>query len=460
VFQIKSYLANIISFFLIQKEIEHSIPEVQDINQLWVDAGKLIEREVSKVVANVVTKEDYLSLKNDIQIFIVILNKFGFNSQALLLNEILKASYIKFSEKLIKDAKDNFIAKLAKENNKPLVAHNVAELREMTLNFELDKLIGLNLHADPTRNKYPIYLNYTQIVPDICHIVIDFINDNVLFMQGNPDSESILIIQLDRLLFEIFKIYYDSLNDSSTMYNPLQTAQIYQNAIVSQNLMNLFKKTLEKASGFQYKSSLESRSICAQITYVCDEVICESIKSKLNNFLEHYEEFQWAPNSCAHNKSEGIVDTLNYLNTSLLTMKQILPENTASIAFVAFKYINDYIMDILINKSTTVNSAGLANLELDLISVFNVCETSLKEIDGLRECFRSLRQLLDLFLVGPFSEFADPDTRSKKYFCLDPKKLIPLMDKYKKIILPNMKELRKRDVDAVAASLRKEFRLK
>jgi len=127
-------------------------------------------------------------------------------------------------------------------------------------------------------------------------------------------------------------------------------------------------------------------------------------------------------------------------------MKQILPENTISIAFVAFKYINDYIVDILLNKAPSVNSAGLANIELDLIMVFNVCETSLKEIDGfeykdnpiyltfslgLRECFRLLRQLLDLFLVGPFNEFADPNIRAKKYFCLDPKRLIPLMDKYK-----------------------------
>ncbi len=81
--------------------------------------------------------------------------------------------------------------------------------------------------------------------------------------------------------------------------------------------MAFFKKTLEKASGFQYKGSLESRSICAQITYACDEVICESIKSKLNNFLEHYEEFDWAPNSCVHSKSDVIVDTLNYLNVKI-----------------------------------------------------------------------------------------------------------------------------------------------
>lgn len=63
-------------------------------------------------------------------------------------------------------------------------------------------------------------------------------------------------------------------------------------------------------------------------------------------------------------------------------MKQILPDNTISIAFVAFKYINDYLMDLLINHPKVFNVAGLANLELDLIGVFNVCETSLKEFDG------------------------------------------------------------------------------
>lgn len=36
-----------VSFFLIQKELEAQIPQVQDINQLWVDAGKLIEREIN-----------------------------------------------------------------------------------------------------------------------------------------------------------------------------------------------------------------------------------------------------------------------------------------------------------------------------------------------------------------------------------------------------------------------------
>ena len=44
---VRSYLANIVSFFLIQKEIEQNIPQIQDINQLWVDAGKQLEKEIN-----------------------------------------------------------------------------------------------------------------------------------------------------------------------------------------------------------------------------------------------------------------------------------------------------------------------------------------------------------------------------------------------------------------------------
>lgn len=43
----KNYLANLVSFFLIQKELEQYIPQINDINQLWVDAGKILEKEIN-----------------------------------------------------------------------------------------------------------------------------------------------------------------------------------------------------------------------------------------------------------------------------------------------------------------------------------------------------------------------------------------------------------------------------
>jgi hypothetical protein len=40
---LKVYLADIIGFFLVQKEIERQIPQIQEINQLWIQAGELME---------------------------------------------------------------------------------------------------------------------------------------------------------------------------------------------------------------------------------------------------------------------------------------------------------------------------------------------------------------------------------------------------------------------------------
>lgn len=39
-------MANLIGFFMVQKELERQIPQIQDMNQLWIDAGKLIEAEL------------------------------------------------------------------------------------------------------------------------------------------------------------------------------------------------------------------------------------------------------------------------------------------------------------------------------------------------------------------------------------------------------------------------------
>lgn len=46
---------------------------------------------------------------------------------------VLKTSYIKFSEKMIRDAKENFIRKLETDVNKPLVARDIGELSKFKM---------------------------------------------------------------------------------------------------------------------------------------------------------------------------------------------------------------------------------------------------------------------------------------------------------------------------------------
>jgi len=67
---------------------------------------------------------------------------------------------------------------------------------------------------------------------------------------------------------------------------------------------------------------------------------------------------------------------------------------------------------------------------------------------------------LELFLTGPIEEFADVSIRSTKYSYVDPQKILIIGEKYKKIILKNAKELRKRHVDAMLKELKKEYKKK
>ncbi len=47
--------------------------------------------------------------------------------------KVVNASYIKFSEKLIREAKEEFHKKFASDNNQPLRVRNVAELSNTLL---------------------------------------------------------------------------------------------------------------------------------------------------------------------------------------------------------------------------------------------------------------------------------------------------------------------------------------
>jgi len=189
--------------------------------------------------------QDYFTVKSDLQVFAIILSKFGFSSQAILLTDskkselflkflVIKANYIKFSEKLIKEAVATIHKKILQDKCDPLVVRNPSQLsnlvifiskdiEEYVLNYEIDKALGLNLYHE-TKNIFPIYLSYSMIIPEICSIVTQFINDNVQFMQGTLDNESFLFLQLDRLLFEIYRLYHEELEKNLNMYTPLQVS--------------------------------------------------------------------------------------------------------------------------------------------------------------------------------------------------------------------------------------------
>jgi len=61
------------------------------------------------------------------------------------------------------------------------------------LNYQIDKILNLGIGPN-MQEKYPMYLNYSIIIPELCDLILEFINDNVEFMQGTLDNESLLVL--------------------------------------------------------------------------------------------------------------------------------------------------------------------------------------------------------------------------------------------------------------------------
>jgi Exocyst complex subunit Sec15-like len=164
-----------------------------------------------------------------------------------------------------------------------------------------------------------MYLNYSSTVIEICSAVVNFITENVQFLQGTLDNESFLFLQLDRLLYEIFRVYHDEVEKALESYHPLQLALVEQNSNVLQLLTGFFKKTLERASANKYSNDFESLSHCEQIQYMCDEKILEKIKTKLGMFIENgLTSINWEPKELNKKCSDLGEDVINDLSVKLI----------------------------------------------------------------------------------------------------------------------------------------------
>ena len=66
-------------------------------------------------------------------------------------------------------------------------------------------------------------------------------------------------------------------------------------------------------------------------------------------------------------------------------MKKILANAVASVVYVVFRYINDTIMEILVGHIKQFNIIGIANLENDVMYLFDFCYSNImNEYEGNR----------------------------------------------------------------------------
>ena len=196
-----------------------------------------------------------------------------------------------------------------------------------------------------------------------------------------------------------------------------------------------------------------------------EEAMTVLINDKIASFLSYYEEVSWTPSKPNTSAHDLMKDMITYLNVKyfLLTyhktylyiiknifnsLKEIHPEIVSGLVYFGFKFINQFIMDVIVNQVTEFNMIAMVNLEYDIVYLFDVCATTFRRYESksphiklfatklnnsidLRECLREVRQLLDLFLVGKPVELLDLHLRHTKYSHLKIEKLITIFPKYK-----------------------------
>ena len=112
------------------------------------------------------------------------------------------------------------------------------------------------------------------------------------------------------------------------------------------------------------------------------------------------------------------------------TLRLISPDIITSISFVVFRHIHETMMNILFNAPKKFNIGWISQMDRDYYVLFNFCSEKLKDVQGLKDMFRELRQLIDLFLIGPMLDLADPEKRKKTYDSLDGRKVLGFLERY------------------------------
>jgi len=298
------------------------------------------------------------------------------------------------------------------------------------------------------------------LVPHIGNLVLQFITDNAMFMQGILDNESLLFVQLDRLIYEIFLIYGKAI--SASKFSIQQYAQVYQNSNLIQEMVPCFKKYLEKMTNNKYQQESEAMNYFEQIKYSCLELINEETRNKIGTYMYYYETCDWKPHNVQSTHTDCVEDLMNFLLSLFTTLNQINGDIVPSLCYLSFKHINYLYMMALQNTVKEFNMLGIVNLEYDIVYMFAMCGSIFKEYENLRECLREIRQFMDLFTNGHVNDLLNLQERTKKYYALNIKTVIPILEKYKRRKLTSTKVpfLKRGQVKDVVSKLKKELKLK
>ena len=450
--EMRKYMAQILGFFVIEREIIKHFSNYNYIESFWIDGLRKIEKNMTSSFENLNNSNEFLEIKNELHLFAYIVQRLGFQSQNTKVLMIIKDNFLRFSEKIISTYLPNLITKINNDGFSCMKVSSVQEYEHLASIFDEN----FREISSSSQKEIEFTFKFTEVIPEISEMVMKFLQNNMVYLRGVNDLEGLIHIQLDRFYFKIyeaFKILIDK-----RLLNILQVCQTIENMSYLGNSLKYFQKLIENNFKIICSREYEAFFYLNQLKMTCEELIQEMTKLKIDEFLQNYYNLDWTtkvPNNKAHSFIQDLGD---FLLGIFKSMKMINSEVVNSVIYLSFRHINQQIFNIMCEERIKYfNIIGLVNLQFDILYLFSICGDSLREYSNLMECLREIRQFLDLFLVNHPSDLLDANLRNNKYNQLNIQKIIILFKKYKKIIVGKFPVIRKRQVKATMDKLKLEF---
>eukprot|EP01017_Pseudomicrothorax_dubius_P043765 TRINITY_DN7349_c0_g2_i3.p1 TRINITY_DN7349_c0_g2~~TRINITY_DN7349_c0_g2_i3.p1 ORF type:complete len:674 (+),score=140.73 TRINITY_DN7349_c0_g2_i3:418-2439(+) len=445
-------LAEVVGFFLVQSQLESKF-NLSTMDVLWKETLEILAPLTDRAFEVLERTNEFIEMKEEMRIFQWVLQKLGFAGQALALNDNLRRNFLRFAEKMTTDYLATVREDIFQDDFQHFVITSQEEMKKFTVKFQFTLPSSTELLSKKNQANFAsVVLPFTRVVPNIVGIIENFVINAAEFMRGILDQNNLIFIQLDRFLYELTKLFSDFLYTPPGP-NVLQLAQTMQNINYLQMSLSYFVTFLEGQTRTSFNRSLNSSKYFDELKVGAEEKIYDALKAKLSYFLSFYDEISWEPHVFRRGHHDFAEDLCDYLQGVFSTMRLISEDLIISLLYLALKYISEGIFGAL-SRAKTYNIIALAALDADIWFIYNSFVSYYRDGETALECFREIRQFLHLFLKGHVHDLIDESATRMRYAALSIPKLIPILDRYRKIVVPELPTVRKREVQAVIKRLK------
>lgn len=450
------YFCEIIGFFVIEDHVMSTASGLvtkEYLDQLWDKTLRSMLKSLRSHVSLCEDEELMLRIKRSIILLSYTIRSHGFNVEPLI--KLLCEVRDRYNEILMKRWSIVFKNILESDNYHPIQVNSIEEYNQVLSEFPYVETEYLSVDE---KSQFPRKFPFSSFVPKVYSQVKQFILSCIQFSQDINSSQrevedmvrkstnTLLTRTLGTCLSNQIKkpglgllqliqitINTNYLEEACVQLDDFILKSIECRAVAgtlsspSTPMSTLSMTRQESGYGSKFKGKSMFKDARAE------PQIYSQLNHKIDEFLElaHYDWLLAEPKGTA---SAYVTDLIAFLKSTFEAFTNLPPKVAQTACRSGCEHIASSLMNFLMDEEVKAISMGaLEQFNLDLIQ----CELFASsepvkgvEDESLQMCFLELRQLMDLFTAGDWTNyFADYGKLDSKYAKVDPQKVLNLFEK-------------------------------